>query len=99
MSEDVKRKEKMKEVSVGTGEERGAQRGTAWERAAESHGGVGELGPVLQPESLCATSPEPGCSRAVHHERDPRSATKTQHGQERQKKINKRRLQSQSNPI
>ena len=60
---------------------------------------VGELGPVLQPESLCATSPEPGCSRAVHHERDPRSATKTQHGQERQKKINKRRLQSQSNPI
>ena len=61
---------------------------------------VGELSPVLQPESLRATSPEPGCSRAVHHnERDPRSATKTQHGLERQKKINKRRLQSQSNPI
>ena len=46
MSEDVKRKEKVKEVSVGAGEGRGAQRGTAWERAAESHGGVGELGPV-----------------------------------------------------
>lgn len=44
MSEDVKRKEKMKEA--GAGEERGAQRGTAWEKAAESHGDVGELGPV-----------------------------------------------------
>ena len=44
MSEDVKRKEKMKEV--GAGEERRAQRGAAWERAAESHGGVGELGPA-----------------------------------------------------
>ena len=46
MSEGVKRKAKVKEISVGAGEGRGAQRGTAWERAAESHGGVGELGPV-----------------------------------------------------
>lgn len=40
MSEDAKRKEEMEGVSVGAGEARGAQRGAAWERAADSHGGA-----------------------------------------------------------
>ena len=40
MSEAAKRKEEMEGVSVGAGEARGAQRGAAWERAADSHGGA-----------------------------------------------------------